>query len=265
METGLCCEGFTSDWNQACFDAPLVFVFSGSVNCSLQNWRAKASAKRLKSARHAQRGKAQTHVSRAPRPLRASFAWKKGRKSACPQAMFTWKENYWKLICMRVFFLVTEKEEESWGEVIREGRNEPKGERNLWSAVNEGSRNQRQIKRGKFSTFFCLFIFLKGPCRADIAVLETDHYFFDGGRGVGKFLHANIFLNVSPSSCKHFIFYLHTIYFSVYSLCKQFIPKLSTPPTPCQKNNGPSLRAPLCLSHYLMSRKQQVCSVCLFC
>ena len=131
---------------------------------------------------------------------------------------------------MRVFFLVTEKEEESWGEVIREGRNEPKGERNLWSSVNEGSRNQRQIKRGKFSTFFCLFIFLKGPCRADIAVLETDHYFFDGGRGVGKFLHANIFLNVSPSSCKHFIFYLHTIYFSVYSLCKQFISKFSNPP-----------------------------------
>ena len=80
----------------------------------------------------------------------------------------------------------------------------------------------------------CLF-FLKGPCRADIAVLETAHYFFDGGRGVGKFLHANIFLNVSPSSCKHFIFYLHTIYFSVYSLCKQFIPKFSTPPPPVKK------------------------------
>ena len=144
---------------------------------------------------------------------------------------------------MRVFFLVTEKEEESWGEVIREGRNEPKGERNLWSSVNEGSRNQRQIKRGKFSTFFCLFIFLKGPCRADIAVLETAHYFFDGGRGVGKFLHANIFLNVFPSSCKHFNFYFHTIYFSVYSLSKQPISQFSNPasPPPRQKNNGPSL------------------------
>ena len=160
---------------------------------------------------------------------------KKGEKAPVRRRCLSWKENYWKLICMRVFFLVTEKEEESWGEVIREGRNEPKGERNLWSSVNEGSRNQRQIKRGKFSTFFCLFIFLKGPSRADIAVLETDHYFFDGGRWVGKFLHANIFLNVSPSSCKHFIFYLHTIYFSVYSLCKQFIPKFSTPPPPVKK------------------------------
>ena len=93
METGLCCEGFTSDWNQACFDAPLVFVFSGSVYCSLQNWRAKASVKRVKSARHAQRGKAQTHVSRAPCPLRASFARKKGRKSACPEAMFIMKRK----------------------------------------------------------------------------------------------------------------------------------------------------------------------------
>ena len=34
METGLCCEGFTSDWNQACFDAPLVFVFSGKREAS---------------------------------------------------------------------------------------------------------------------------------------------------------------------------------------------------------------------------------------
>ena len=264
METGLCCEGFTSDWNQACFDAPLVFVCSGSVYCSLQNWRAKASAKRVKSARHAQRGRRR----RTCLALHARFVLrspeKKGEKAPVRRRCLSWKENYWKLICMRVFFLVTEKEEESWGEVIREGRNEPKGERNLWSSVNEGSRNQRQIKRGKLSTFFCLFIFLKGPCRADIAVLETDHYFFDGGRGVGKFLHANIFLNVSV--------FLQTLYFLLaYNLFQCLQPlqtiysKIFYPPTPCQKNNGPSLRAPLCLSHYLMSRKQQVCSVCLFC
>ena len=39
-----------------------------------------------------------------------------------------------------------------------------------------------------------------------------------------------------------FFFYLHTIYFSIYSLCKQFISKFATPP-PRQKNNGPSLTA----------------------
>ena len=58
-------------------------------------------------------------------------------------------------------------------------------------------------------------------------------------RGEGeKFSHANIFYYMqlllqttflSPSFCKHF-FYLHTIYFSVYSLCKQFISKFSNPP-----------------------------------
>ena len=57
--------------------------------------------------------------------------------------------------------------------------------------------------------------------------------------------------SVSPSSCKHFIFYLHTIYFSVYSLCKQFISKFSNPyhPPPCYRqkkknkiNNGLSVK-----------------------
>ena len=52
----------------------------------------------------------------------------------------------------------------------------------------------------------------------------------------------NFFVCVSPFSCKHFFFYLHTIYFSIYSLCKQFISKFATsPPPPRQKNNGPSL------------------------
>ena len=57
-----------------------------------------------------------------------------------------------------------------------------------------------------------------------------------GGGGVGKFLHSNIVLYaatavnnffVSPSSCKHIFLCLHTIYFSVYSLCKQLISKFS--------------------------------------
>ena len=72
-----------------------------------------------------------------------------------------------------------------------------------------------------------------------------DHNFFDGGgggyggEGVEKFSHSNIVLyaapavnNIfaSPSSCKHIYLCLHTIYFSVYSLCKQFISKFSNPP-----------------------------------
>ena len=70
--------------------------------------------------------------------------------------------------------------------------------------------------------------------------------FFDGGeRESGKFSHANIFLYiymdaasaandfcvcVSVSSCNPFFFFLH--FFSVYSLCKQFI---SNSPTPVKK------------------------------
>ena len=38
-----------------------------------------------------------------------------------------------------------------------------------------------------------------------------------------------------------FSFYLHTIYFSVYSLCKQFKSKFCQPPLSPQKNNGLSL------------------------
>ena len=147
--------------------------------------RAKVSAKRVKSARHAQRRKAQTHVSRAPRPLRASFARKKGGKSSCSAGDVYHEKKIVENWFLRGCFLVTEKEEESWGEVIRKGRNESKGKRNFWSSVNEGSRNQRQTKRGKFFTFYFLS-------------------------------HTNIFLNaapaannffLSPSSCKHFIFY----------------------------------------------------------
>ena len=79
--------------------------------------------------------------------------------------------------------------------------------------------------------------------------------FFDGGRGVGKLLHANIFLNAAPAAnnflcvslfLEALYFYLHTIYFSVYSLGKRFIPKFSNPiPTPHHKDNGLPLRSTL--------------------
>ena len=39
-----------------------------------------------------------------------------------------------------------------------------------------------------------------------------------------------------------FVTYLHTIYFSVYGLCKQFISKFPTPLPIQNKNNGPSIR-----------------------
>ena len=39
-----------------------------------------------------------------------------------------------------------------------------------------------------------------------------------------------------------FVTYLHTIYFSVYGLCKQFISKFPTPLPVQKKNNGPSKR-----------------------
>ena len=44
-----------------------------------------------------------------------------------------------------------------------------------------------------------------------------------------------------------FSFYLHTIYFSAYSLCKQFKSKFPPPPRPLKKNNGLSLTAVLLL------------------
>ena len=53
--------------------------------------------------------------------------------------------------------------------------------------------------------------------------------FFDEGRGGEIFTCKHFLLYAAPSFCKHF-FYLHTIYFSVYSLCKQFISKFSNPP-----------------------------------
>ena len=83
-----------------------------------------------------------------------------------------------------------------------------------------------RLKEASSSCFSVCLYFLKGPFHADIAVLWTDHHFFDegegGGGGVLENVHiqtfflnaapaANNFFCVSPSSCKHFISYLHTI------------------------------------------------------
>ena len=246
-------------------------------------------------------------------------------------------------------FSVTEKEEESWGEVIRKGRNEPKGKRNLWSSVNEGSRNQRQIKRGKFftfflaciasvsnrviarklerkqkkgwrgrgrgeeevcgqavpsfpspspvihvfcscpsfldepreetlatqATFFCVFVFLKGPCRADIAVLETDHDFFWRRTGGWKTFTCKHFFKCG-SCCKQFFVCLplpgSTLFLFAYNLfqCLQPLQTIYSkifqphPPPPPIKKIMVCPLGQLCLSHYLMSRKNKfVLFVCL--
>ena len=77
-----------------------------------------------------------------------------------------------------------------------------------------------------------------------------------GGGWLEHFNMKTFFL--SGSCCKQFCvclrlpansfsFYLHTIYFSVYSLCKQFKSKFSNPPPPPQKNNGLSLTEVLLL------------------
>ena len=63
---------------------------------------------------------------------------------------------------------------------------------------------------------------------------------------IGKFSQANIFymrLLLQTVFCVFVFlwFYLHTVYFSVYSLCKQFNWKFSNP-DPRQKKNGSSLR-----------------------
>ena len=50
-----------------------------------------------------------------------------------------------------------------------------------------------------------------------------------------RLLLQTIFFGVSPSSCKHFFFYLHSIYFSIYSLWKQFISEFLTLHPPPKK------------------------------
>lgn len=53
-----------------------------------------------------------------------------------------------------MLFPVNQKEKESRGKTFRKGWDEPEGKRNLWSPADEGSRNKRQIKRGR--EIFCV-------------------------------------------------------------------------------------------------------------
>ena len=78
--------------------------------------------------------------------------------------------------------------------------------------------------------------------------LRTDYYFLTGEWGWKIFHMQTLF--ICRLFCKQFLclrfpantfFYLHTIHFSVYNFCKQFISKFSNPPPPRQKKNGPSL------------------------
>ena len=125
-----------------------------------------------------------------------------------------------------------------------------------------------RLKEAGSSRFSVCLYFLKGPFHADIAFLWTDHHFFDEGGGVGKCSQSNVFSKCG-SCCKQFFcvpVFLQTLYFLLAYNLLQCLQPLQTlyfkifqttppPPTPCQKNNGPSLRSTLCLSHYLMSRK----------
>ena len=104
--------------------------------------------------------------------------------------------------------------------------------RESWDERNEKGRGGEGRKENSF-----LFTVWTGGLLRDGTIIVLT------GRvgGVGKFSHSNIVLYaapavnnflVSPSSCKHIYLCLHTIYFSVYSLCKQFISKFSKPPPP---------------------------------
>ena len=66
-------------------------------------------------------------------------------------------------------------------------------------------------------------------CVANSLNLGTDRYFW-----IINFLCVSLFLQA-------LYFYLHTIYFSAYSLCKRFIQNFH--PHPVKKNNGPSLKS----------------------
>ena len=108
--------------------------------------------------------------------------------------------------------------------------------RESWDERNEKGRGGE----GRKENCFLFTVWTGGP-------KGRDHNFF------GKFSHPNIVLYqepinmmgsclyaapavnnflVSPSSCKHIYLCLCTIYFSVFSLCKQLISKFSNPPPP---------------------------------
>ena len=75
------------------------------------------------------------------------------------------------------------------------------------------------------NTFIYLYMLRDGPLC------------FDGGRGWGgwKIFTCNIFLYKAPAANNFFLCVAVFLFFSVYSLCKQFTSKRSTPPPPPQK------------------------------
>ena len=87
-------------------------------------------------------------------------------------------------------------------------------------------------------------------CKQDFIVRDGPLFFWRGAEGSKIFTWKHFFLAAPAAKnwfCVSFFLqilflYLHTIYFSVYSLCKQFISKFFTPPPPPrQKHNGQSL------------------------
>ena len=90
-------------------------------------------------------------------------------------------------------------------------------------------------------------------CKQDFIVRDGPLFFWRGAEGSKIFTWKHFFFAAPAAKnwfCVSFLLkilflYLHTIYFSVYSLCKQFISKFSnpSPPPPPSKNNGPSLMA----------------------
>ena len=87
-------------------------------------------------------------------------------------------------------------------------------------------------------------------CKQDFIVRDGPLFFWRGAEGSKIFTWKHFFFAAPAaknwfcvsSLLKILFLYLHTIYFSVYSLCKQFISKFFTPPPPPrQKHNGQSL------------------------
>ena len=88
-------------------------------------------------------------------------------------------------------------------------------------------------------------------CKQDFIVRDGPLFFWRGAEGSKIFTWKHFFFAAPAAKnwfCVSFFLqilflYLHTIYFSVYSLCKQFISKFFTPPPPPprQKHNGQSL------------------------
>ena len=96
-------------------------------------------------------------------------------------------------------------------------------------------------QESRTTAFFLLVLTVYGTIRTDPVCRFKSRLYSNL-----QFSHANIFL-ICGSCCKQFFLcfrlpannfftYLHTIYFSVYGLCKQFISKFSNPsPRPNKK------------------------------